>query len=307
VPRLVPANLSDGTKVCRLLGQTCFAASNAAQHCKIFVQRCPCDETSTIARRLLGRAALARLRAVVAGSITFLPNGTEICAALAILRKQLAMNSAFMARGYSNLRRDARQPLEVQRMVSQTNPIGPESRSPWRPVGILDDIRRAIARDPIDARAARLVNLLNLPVERPATARGGLAPWQRHKIEQYLKQHLAEPLPVEQLADQVTLSASYFHHAFKESFGTSPHAYITRLRLQAAQVMMLSTEDPLSQIAFACGFADQSHLCKIFRREQGEPPGMWRRRNCARRAGVAATGGRVARTARDDRAIANVA
>lgn len=148
-------------------------------------------------------------------------------------------------------------------------------------VRILDDIRRAMTRDPVNARAAasRLVMLLSLPAECPSTVRGGLAPWQKRKIERFVKEHLAESLRVEHLADQVSLSASYFHHAFKETFGMSPHAYLTKLRLESAQRMMLETQEPLSQIAFACGFADQSHLCKIFRRELGVPPGTWRRRN----------------------------
>jgi AraC family transcriptional regulator len=55
--------------------------------------------------------------------------------------------------------------------------------------------------------------------------------------------------------------------------------HIIRLRLELAQRMMLSTEEPLSQIALACGLADQSHLSKLFRNELGETPGAWRRRN----------------------------
>jgi transcriptional regulator GlxA family with amidase domain len=148
-------------------------------------------------------------------------------------------------------------------------------------VRMLDDIQRALAKSPADARAAalRLVGLLNRSSGRQVLARGGLAPWQRRKVEGYVKDHLPEPLQVKELADQVSLSASYFHHAFKETFGTSPHAYIRTKRLESAQAMMVSTDEPLSQIASACGFSDQSHLCKIFGRALGERPGAWRRRN----------------------------
>ena len=112
-----------------------------------------------------------------------------------------------------------------------------------------------------------------------AAVRGGLAPWQIRKVERFVKENMTRPLRIEQLADQVSLSASYFHHAFKETFALSPHANVTRKRLENARAMMLATEEPLSQISFACGFADQSHLCKIFRREMGEPPSAWRKRN----------------------------
>jgi hypothetical protein len=42
---------------------------------------------------------------------------------------------------------------------------------------------------------------------------------------------------------------------------------------------MLTTQELLSQIALACGLADQSHLSKFFRSEPGESPGAWCRRN----------------------------
>ena len=70
---------------------------------------------------------------------------------------------------------------------------------------------------------------------------------------------------VENLARQVSLSASHFSRAFKTSFGTTPHMYIIRLRLELAQRLMLTTQDSLSQIALLCGLADQAHLSKVFR------------------------------------------
>jgi transcriptional regulator GlxA family with amidase domain len=106
-----------------------------------------------------------------------------------------------------------------------------------------------------------------------------LAPWQKRKVDRYLKQHLEDRLRVEDLAQQVSLSVSHFCRAFKASFGTTPHTHITRLRVELAQRLMLTTEDPLSQIALACGMADQAHLSKLFRRGVGETPTDWRRRN----------------------------
>ena len=81
------------------------------------------------------------------------------------------------------------------------------------------------------------------------------------------------------LGELVALSASYFGRAFKTTFGETPHAYITRRRLEAAKDLMLATRDPLSQIAYQCGFADQSHLCRLFRRSAGMAPQAWRRAN----------------------------
>jgi AraC family transcriptional regulator len=136
-------------------------------------------------------------------------------------------------------------------------------------VQLLDDVRHALERNPEGARAValRLVALFSPPAEATsAGACGDLAPWQQRRIDRYVREHLEEPMRVEELASQISLSVSYFCRAFKASFGVTPHAYIIRLRLTLAQELMLSTGDPLSEIVFACGFANQAHLSKLFRR-----------------------------------------
>jgi len=154
---------------------------------------------------------------------------------------------------------------------------------PLEAVTILEDVRRAMERNrPEGARIAalRLVSLLTPPPEAgPVCARGGLAPWQRRKIERYVREHLERPVQIEELAEHIPLSVSHFCRAFKETFRNTPHAYLVRLRLESAQEMMLATDEPLSQIALASGFADQAHLSKQFRRVIGETPSAWRRRN----------------------------
>jgi AraC family transcriptional regulator len=53
---------------------------------------------------------------------------------------------------------------------------------------------------------------------------------------------------------------------------------------------MLGSDEPLAQIALACGFADQAHLARIFRRETGTAPSAWRlahRVPCEVRQGLA--------------------
>ena len=147
---------------------------------------------------------------------------------------------------------------------------------------ILDEVRSAMEQNPEGARAAalRLVAFLTAPAEaNAACARGGLAPWQKRKVDRFLKEHLERPVQLSELAEQVLLSVSHFCRAFKETFGDTPHAYIVGLRLELAQELMLATEDPLSQIALACGLSDQAHLSKLFRRVMGETPNAWRRRN----------------------------
>ena len=154
--------------------------------------------------------------------------------------------------------------------------------SPTEAARILETVRHAMEQNPEGARAAavQLVALFTPLTEATfAAARGGLAPWQQRRTDRYVREHLEQQIRVEELAAQVSLSVSYFCRAFKVSLGDTPHAYIIRLRLIRAQELMLATRDPLSQIALACGFANQAHLSKLFRRMWDETPNAWRRRN----------------------------
>lgn len=152
-----------------------------------------------------------------------------------------------------------------------------------RATTLLEDVYRSIPHNPEVARAAavRLVDLLTMETAGSARMQGGLAPWQKRKVEHYLKDRLDRPLRLEALAEQVSLSVSHFCRAFKKSFGTTPHMLIIRMRLELARRLMLTTQDPLSQIALACGLADQAHLSKLFRGEMAESPSAWRRRTLA--------------------------
>ena len=54
-------------------------------------------------------------------------------------------------------------------------------------------------------------------------------------------------------------------------------AYVAARRVERAKLMMTSTRGKLTEIALACGFADQSHLTKSFSRVVGMTPWRWRR------------------------------
>jgi AraC-like DNA-binding protein len=64
--------------------------------------------------------------------------------------------------------------------------------------------------------------------------------------------------------------------AFRRQWGTSPHACLVEIRLDAARRMLRSRATP-SEAAFASGFADQSHLGRWFRRAYGLTPAAYRR------------------------------
>jgi AraC family transcriptional regulator len=72
------------------------------------------------------------------------------------------------------------------------------------------------------------------------------------------------------------LSPYHFSRSFKQAIGVGPQRYVVQRRLERAKTLMRRTNQPLAEIAQQVGFADQSHLTSIFRRETGLTPGRYR-------------------------------
>lgn len=110
------------------------------------------------------------------------------------------------------------------------------------------------------------------------TAPAKLAGWQTQRLTLHIETHLQDTIRAADLAAIVRLSVGHFTHAFKMTFGETPCHYVHRLRIQRAQTLMQRRELPLAEIALACGFCDQPHFTRLFRRVTGISPSEWRRR-----------------------------
>jgi AraC family transcriptional regulator len=110
-----------------------------------------------------------------------------------------------------------------------------------------------------------------------AARRGGLPKWRAKRALAYIEANLGSKIAIGEVADLVALSKNHFSRAFKQSLGSSPMTYVATRRVERAKLMMTSSRERLSDIAVACGFADQSHLNRYFRRVVGISPGLWRR------------------------------
>jgi transcriptional regulator GlxA family with amidase domain len=136
------------------------------------------------------------------------------------------------------------------------------------------------ARALIARAAALLQHQPEAAVAGPApAARGGLASWQVLRVEAQVEARLDAPIRISDLAARVRLSTGHFSRAFRSSFGIAPTAYVVARRLARARHLMRTTDQSLCQIALACGFCDQPHFTRIFRRHVGTSPNDWRRRH----------------------------
>jgi AraC-like DNA-binding protein len=126
-----------------------------------------------------------------------------------------------------------------------------------------------------NAPAVATAPVQDLPV--PETGRGCLAPWQARRVAAFIASQIDTRLDVSLLARVTKLSTSHFRRAFRRTFGVAPHAYVLAQRVAAAKRLMLLTPTPLAQVALTCGFTDQAHLSRVFRRATGLSPALWKR------------------------------
>jgi AraC family transcriptional regulator len=123
-------------------------------------------------------------------------------------------------------------------------------------------------------------------VEATNRPRGGLAPWQKRRVIDLLRDHLDGSLRLPTLAQQCGLSVSHFARAFRQSFGTPPHHYLVLRRIERAKVFLSGSSYTLCEVAQKAGFSDQASFGRTFKIIVGTTPGQWRRRRSSSRQGM---------------------
>jgi AraC family transcriptional regulator len=148
---------------------------------------------------------------------------------------------------------------------------------------LLETARRDLERDQEAAKASLVTasHILQAEIERCSGAngstRGGLAAWQVVRVRAYVDSNLHRTIHIRDLSAVARLSPAHFSRRFKLAVGQTPHAYVVGRRLERACHLMMTSAEPLSEIALSVGFSDQAHLCRLFRQAFGQSPAYWRR------------------------------
>jgi transcriptional regulator GlxA family with amidase domain len=118
----------------------------------------------------------------------------------------------------------------------------------------------------------------NRDIQTYASAKGRmLTPLQERRVTSRLLDDLGGDPSLCELAALCGLSRSYFIRAFKQTTGMPPHRWLLMQRVKRAKDLLRRTNMPIADVAVACGFADQSHLTRVFSKAFRISPGAWQR------------------------------
>ena len=101
---------------------------------------------------------------------------------------------------------------------------------------------------------------------------------QFSKVIGHVEEHYRSALEISELARIAGLSESQFRKRFMKLFKISPLKFITRIRVQTAAKLLVSSDAPIADIAVKCGFCDQSYLTRQFSSFFGMTPKKYRDR-----------------------------
>jgi AraC family transcriptional regulator len=97
------------------------------------------------------------------------------------------------------------------------------------------------------------------------------------RVKERMQEELGENLRMRDLADSAGVHPVHLARVFREHEGRTPGDYLQQLRVRAACRRMRDQDYPLAIIAAECGFADQSHFTRVFRKFTGNAPAKFRR------------------------------
>jgi AraC family transcriptional regulator len=110
-----------------------------------------------------------------------------------------------------------------------------------------------------------------------ARCRGGLASWQERIAKEILFARIGDPPTADELGQACGVSARHFIRAFRQSTGRTPHQWLMQERALKAQNLLEHSGRTLAEISAMCGYANQSHFCRVFLRYFGKSPSTARR------------------------------
>lgn len=109
------------------------------------------------------------------------------------------------------------------------------------------------------------------------TYSSGLSTHQLQQAYAYIQDHLDSTIQLDDLAKLLNISVYYFCRLFQKSAGVSPYQYVLGQRIERAKRLLQSSNQPILEVALACGFSSPSQMGRHFRKFVGMTPSQYRK------------------------------
>ncbi len=165
-------------------------------------------------------------------------------------------------------------------MIARRGPLVPladDGAALTQAVAIVEDVLDKQLASPFTASARAYALTMALLDELVPKGEIADAPPYITRVIGYCREHLADPIGVEDMARAAGLSRYHFTRRFHAARGVSPGKFLAGLRLQEAVRLVQDTRLAVKDIALKCGFADANYFCKVFRRQFGVAPAAFRK------------------------------
>ena len=102
----------------------------------------------------------------------------------------------------------------------------------------------------------------------------------RDNFEQIIYSHIFSDVSIEKLAEKSNRSLTSFKKEFKRHFFMPPHRWFIKQRLMQSRLLLISTSKSISEIGIECTFPNTSHFIKLFKKQYGTTPAIYRSSHC---------------------------
>lgn len=120
-----------------------------------------------------------------------------------------------------------------------------------------------------------VLEILSLLSKTPLNIEKGTPRWVG-KLQEILNDHDSINLSLDEISGLLNIHPVHLSRSFKKYFHCTLGEYVRRIKIEKAAVLILEGSRPLTSIAYDCGFADQSHLIKVFKAYMGINPSFFR-------------------------------
>jgi len=131
---------------------------------------------------------------------------------------------------------------------------------------------------PLRDEAGRIIGVAGINARAGCVDTPVLGNPQLNRALEHIRAHYGEKIGVETLASAAGMSLRSFERHFQNALGCTSVTYLRRVRINAVCRAIVSTARSLSQISLSCGYSDQSHMTREFRKLVGVTPREYRRR-----------------------------